>query len=127
VPCFSDAKPAARVQKKIGFETVSAETPLRRVGHKTALRGRKIKIYVEKHGFTGEWSNPVRSAERGVRNGKLKNGLCLLVNIEVFAAQNECGCAGPEAGVPVQKKGVLGSLQKKNFSTPSKTWFFCSF
>ena len=61
----------------------------------------------------------MRNAECGV--GK---SLCLLVNGEVWAARNEAGFAGPEAGIPVQKKRPLGSLQTKYFSTPLKTRFF---
>jgi len=55
------------------------------------------------------------------------NAPSLLVIIEAAAIRSDRGCAGPEAGVPVQKKGLLGSLQKKYFSTLPQTRFFCSF
>jgi len=48
-----------------------------------------------------------------MRSGKLGKWLCLLVIVEVLAFRNDHGCGGPEAGDPVQKKGALGSLQKK--------------
>ena len=41
-----------------------------------------------------------------------------------LALRNEAGFAGPEAGIPVQKKGALGSLQKKNFLALEKARFF---
>jgi len=49
------------------------------------------------------------------------------MNDEVLALRNDLDYAGLEAGFPVQKKGLLGALQKKNFPTLQKTRFFCTF
>ena len=67
--------------------------------------------------------------ECGVRNAECGVGksLCLLANGGILALQNDRDGAGPEGGGALQKKGPLGALQKKNFSTLPKTRFFCTF
>jgi len=47
--------------------------------------------------------------------------------VEVATVRSEAGFAGPEAGIPLQKKGLLGSLQKKNFRPFEKDGFFADF
>jgi len=95
--------------------------------HRTALRGRKIKIYVKKRIFAGEWSNPVRSAERGVRNGKLGKWSCLLVNGEVSGAQKWFGMSARIPDSDGRKRGVFGHYKKSFFGSAKKRHFSAVF
>ena len=88
---------------------------------------RNFTNYVQNRTIAGKWRDG--AMECGVRNAECGVGksLCLLVNGEVLALQNDCGCGRSEGGGALQKKGPIGALQKKNFSTPPKMRYFCTF
>ena len=69
----------------------------------------------------------MRSAERGTRNGKLRNGLCLLVNGEVWLLKIRPDLPGRRPAFRCRKRGHLGHYKKSIFHPLKKCCFFAVF